>query len=128
MRRIEHEDPSSVLNEYELMMYEAARDGEIDEKEIEGILQKLVDNVQQKTWDCDMEATRKYYSDMMSEISKSQNIDPEQEEDNLYTEDDYIQTWPYWYYYHSGIAYNRHRNYYNRYERSVPVNPDNLSF
>ena len=68
--RIEHLDTSS-LNEYELMMYEAARGGEFSEKEIEEILQKLVDNVKEKTWDCDVEATRKFYKDKIEEAKKS---------------------------------------------------------
>jgi len=37
------------------MVYEAAKDGEIDETEIENIIQRLTDNVRQKTWDCDIE-------------------------------------------------------------------------
>jgi len=50
VRRIEHDNASAVLNEYELMVYEAAKDGEIDETEIENIIQRLTDNVRQKTW------------------------------------------------------------------------------
>jgi len=41
VRRIEHDNASAVLNEYELMVYEAAKDGEIDETEIENIIQRL---------------------------------------------------------------------------------------
>jgi len=48
VRRIEHDNASAVLNEYELMVYEAAKDGEIDETEIENIIQRLTDNVRQR--------------------------------------------------------------------------------
>jgi len=128
VRRIEHDNASAVLNEYELMVYEAAKDGEIDETEIENIIQRLTDNVRQKTWDCDIEATRKYYADKMSELLKKENADPAQAADNSYTGDDYIYAWPYWYYFHSGLVYHRQRDRHERYERSVPVNPGRLSF
>ena len=114
VRRIDHPDPSSVLNEYELMMYEAARDGEFEEREIEGVLQRLVDNVQNKTWDCDIEATRKYYNDKIAEALKNKNIDLNRENQEVYSDEYYEDSWPYWYYYRSGINRHRYRDYYNR--------------
>ena len=31
--------------------------------------------MQNKTWDCDIEATRKYYNDKIAEALKNKNID-----------------------------------------------------
>lgn len=60
VRRIEGK-PLSELNKYERMVYDAAEDGEFSAHEIDKILQLLVSNVKEKTYDCDLDATRKYY-------------------------------------------------------------------
>ena len=133
VRRIDGK-PLSELNVYERMMYEAAADGEFSVKEIENILQELTDNVQKKTYDCDIEATRNYYQDKLSESILEEIPEPGEEEEkyyrdrHYYEEDYYTNYWIYWYYYHNHMNHRRYRNHYKRYEASIPANPDNITF
>lgn len=130
VRRTDYNKPSSDLSVYERMMYDAADDGEFSGKEIENILKKLVDNVQQKTWDCDIEATKKYYEEKLSKGFREQNPNSVNE-GQVYEEGSYMGYWPFWYFYHSGVERDRYRNNFDRYEKNtwadidnVKVNPD----
>ncbi len=134
VRRIDHNKSLDELSNYERLMYDASEDGEFSGKEIELILQKLVDNVQKKTWDCDIKATRKYYEDKFSETLKEQNSNHENK-DGVYKdrykdryEEGHLNYWPYWYFYYSGITDDQYSNSYNRYEESMPAAPDNKTF
>lgn len=110
VRRIDQNKPLSDLNDYERLMYDASADGEFSGREIEGILQKLVDNVQKKTWDCDINATRKYYEDKMAETYKQQKSTSVNEADKIYSGDHYSNYWPYWYLYYNNTIYDRYEN------------------
>ena len=90
------------------MMYEAAADGELDEKDVERILQVLADNVRNKTYDSDIEATYKFYQDRMTESILEDSAGPKNKEDwfyedNIYDEEYYVNTWVHWYYYRHNI-------------------------
>ncbi len=126
VRRIDHNKSLDELSDYERLMYNASDDGEFSGKEIELILQKLVDNVQKKTWDCDIKATQKYYEDKFSETLKTQN--PNKVNNDEVYEGGYSSYWPFWYFYHSSITDDRYRNRYDRYVESMPTNPDNINF
>jgi hypothetical protein len=128
VRRIALDKPLTDLNEYERLMYDASADGEFSAKEIEEILQKLVDNVQKKTWDCDVNATRKYYEDKMTETYKQQTEDPKNEAKKRYSEGQYASYWPYWYFFLYNTTDDSYRNDFSRYEASMPANPDNITF
>lgn len=128
VRRVALDKPLTDLNDYERLMYDASADGEFSAKEIEEILQKLVDNVQKKTWDCDVNATRKYYEDKMAETYKQQKEDPKNETKNMYSEGQYASYWPYWYFFLYNTTDDIYRNDFNRYEASMPANPDNITF
>ena len=117
VRRTDKIPMSSELNEYERMMYEAAADGELDEKDVERILQVLADNVRNKTYDCDIEATRKFYQDRMTESILEDSAGPKNKEDwfyedNIYDEEYYVNTWVHWYYYRHNIHHRSYRNHY----------------
>ncbi|MDH5742693.1 MAG: DUF2207 domain-containing protein, partial [Candidatus Aminicenantes bacterium] len=56
--------PYSDLEPYEQKMYRAAKDdGQFSEQELNELLKAVVYNIQQKAWDCDIEATKNYYHD-----------------------------------------------------------------
>ncbi|MBN1552925.1 hypothetical protein JW979_15735, partial [bacterium] len=60
--------PLDTLGNYERMLFIAASDdGMFDTKELEELLKQMVDGVQKKAWDCDIDATRSYYSDQIAE-------------------------------------------------------------
>lgn len=117
VRRTAHNRSSSELGVYERMMYDAADDGEFSGKEIENILKKLVDNVQQKTWDSDIEATKKYYEEKLSKEYKEQNPNSV-DEGQVYEEDGYAKLWPHWYFYHSGGMYDSYTDNFDRYDKT----------
>lgn len=127
VRRKEHNKSLSDLSVYERMMYDAVDDGELSGKEIENILQKLVDNVKQKTWDCDLEATKKYYLDKMSQANKEQNQGVGNKA-KIYEKDRYTEYWPYWYFVINDVDYDYQTDYFNRYEEAIPVKPGNGTF
>jgi len=121
VRRNEHNKSLSDLSVYERMMYDAVDDGEFSGKEIENILQKLVDNVKQKTWDCDLEATKKYYLDKMSRVNEEQSRGSENKE-KIYQDDSNYDYWYYWYFYINDMDFRHRRNNFNRYKEVIPFN------
>jgi hypothetical protein len=127
LRRIDNNRSLDDLSVYERMMYEAADDGELSGKEIENILKKLVDNIQQKTWNCDIEATKMYYEEKLSNSFKEQNPNSVNKEE-VYEKGGHMDYWPHWYFYNAGFVYGSYTNSYDRYERSMPDNTDNVKF
>lgn len=124
VRRVDHNKSLSELSNYERMMYDAAVDGEFSGKEIEQILQKLVDNVQSKTWDCDIEATKKYYRNKFSEAMNNEN--PTKVDNAQVHQEGYARYWPYWYFYYSGVDYDNYS--YDRYEEPISKKTDKKDF
>jgi hypothetical protein len=56
------------LGEYESQLFYAlADDGEFSQSELDDLMKRIVKNIQDKAWDCDIEATKQYYTARMNE-------------------------------------------------------------
>ncbi len=96
--------PIANLGTYERMMFQAAQDdGKFDENELTELMQAMVNNTQQKTWDCDIEATRKYWNDQIAQAFIDE--EPTSEDDRRRSRHG-SNGW--WWYYHHHYGYHRH--------------------
>ncbi|MBN1222766.1 MAG: hypothetical protein JXB23_05925, partial [Candidatus Aminicenantes bacterium] len=114
--------PYSDLSVYEQKMYQAARDdGQFSEQELNGLLKEVVHNIQQKAWDCDIEATKNHYQDRITEAFKEIPGEPLGKDDRRRLRDDPAGSWWYWYHYNYGMHrhYDPHR-YDHDFEASLP--------
>ncbi|HPQ40898.1 MAG TPA: DUF2207 domain-containing protein, partial [bacterium] len=120
--------PLANLGAYERLMFQAARDdGRFSESELTDLMQTIVDNTQQKTWDCDIEATRKYWHEQIALAF----MDEEGSGDRSGARHphDPVNGWWYYYHYHYGYHTRFDRYAYDQsFDRSLPVNPDNITF
>ena len=110
------------LPEYEKKMFECfADDGELSQEELEAFTNQVIKNIQDKAWDCDIEATKDHFTGKIRIWADEQKIT-----DNFkYKNDDFY--WFHWYYHSSSVfsSYRLNRNPY-MYEYGIPLNTNHL--
>ncbi|MEW6756548.1 MAG: hypothetical protein AB1505_37090, partial [Candidatus Latescibacterota bacterium] len=108
--RIEVVDRSARLNEHERQLLACVQpDGTLDQPEVRHFLHQVVEAVQRKSWDADIEATRAHYEARYEETCRRLEAEgavpgksgPDQPRAARTAADSY---YPYWLYIHHGHA------------------------
>ena len=87
---------------YELIRHHEPAMALITETELEELLQLVVDRVQEKAWDCDIEATKQYWREKIEPVweEREKAGHESRAEDGLRPYVDRHHGWYHWYYYH----------------------------
>ncbi|MHB1003898.1 MAG: hypothetical protein ACYC1B_08780, partial [Thermoleophilia bacterium] len=99
----------NALDEYEQFFIGAVgNDGVLDQQELEELMAMAVKNVQQKAWDCDIDATQGYYRNLVNEFDREKRDAAARERG--YQNQEY-DNWFWWYHsmnpHNSRYAYDR---------------------
>lgn len=126
-----HPRDLAKLEDYEHAMVKAAADdGAFSKRELEELLDLVVEGIQKKSWDCDIEATKAHWREQIGPVWEQRARDgheaPEQDAERRYIERHH--GWYHWYYWQHGYHDYDASLRPDRFARAIDVGVDHVSY